>query len=100
MAIQRLEAGENSLPVIQLVSGLGVSLADLARDIIESAGSSSTLMHQPSPRAGDTGFVGDPTRAFNELGWLPGISLQSGIQQLIHDLRRCLADVPVEGKVI
>ena len=49
-------------------------------------GSSSQLLTDPSPQGEVIGFYGDPTQAFELLGWKAAIPLLRGLEQLLATL--------------
>lgn len=80
------------LPLLHLVTGVGTSLDDLAA----RAGAAAQVIHghRPTIEAAESlgyevsGFVGDPARAQEILGWRAGVSLENGFQLLVDDFRK------------
>ncbi|MCI4370857.1 MAG: NAD-dependent epimerase/dehydratase family protein, partial [Thermoplasmata archaeon] len=80
--VELMEAGEPAPPPIHYVSGTGVTLGELASEVVEVLGSKSRVREAP-PRSYDVArFVGDPTRAKQLLGWKHETSLRDGILRL------------------
>ena len=68
-----------------------MSIAQVARKIIEAAGSRSRVVHQPLPEDDPKVRRPDITRARKLLGWEPRVSLETGLRATIDDVRRRLA---------
>jgi UDP-glucose 4-epimerase len=72
--------------VYNVGSGVGTSMLDAARLIVEVVGA-GRVEHQPWPplvREIDTGdFVADVTRIDAEAGWHPSVSLREGLRQTV-----------------
>lgn len=86
-ASARLQSTGRSLPTIHLVSGMPVSITDLARLCSSVAGTDAPVL-SVSPRAGHVSrFVGDPSLAQRVLGWTSTVSLSDGVARLVADLR-------------
>ena len=86
-ASERLDSTARSLPTVHLVSGLPVSIADLARLCASVAGTDAPLVVAP-PRAGHVSrFFGDPALAHRLLRWRPVVPLRDGVARLTADLR-------------
>ena len=68
-----------------------MSIAQIARKIIEAAGSRSRVVHQPLPEDDPKVRRPDITRARKLLGWEPRVSLETGLRATIDDVRRRLA---------
>lgn len=88
---KRLDAGRRDLPMIQLASGRGTSLGELARLVKRLARSRSEIVEDPARSFDVRGFVGDPARARQVLNWVPSITLEDGLAQLITDFETKLA---------
>ena len=82
-----LQSGGEAPPPIHLVTGRPTTLGQLANMAIEIAGSDSPIHHAP-PRNFDVAmFHGSPARARALLDWLPYISLEDGLANLIQGFR-------------
>ena len=80
--IGRLESGDRDLPVVQLVSGVGVTLGELAQTCADVVGRPASIVEKPPGEGKVRHFVGDPTRAGDLLDWRPRIELRQGLQAL------------------
>ena len=80
--------------VYNVGSGTGTRIADVARLIIEIAGS-GRVAHAPWPALAEqieTGdFVADTTRIQRELGWAPRVALADGIKRTVSFYRQHIA---------
>jgi len=91
LAIVRLmQARECLPPQLQLVSGIPVTLGELANSIIKLSGSRSSVLTAEYKDFEVSNFVGDGTRAKALLGWSPTVSLEVGLSQLIQEFRENL----------
>ena len=87
-AVSRLAAGEHDLPVVQLVSGVGVTLSDLARKTIDIVRCPAGLdLNAPRDKQVHR-FVGNPSRAKHLLGWSARVPLDVGLRRLVHEVER------------
>lgn len=85
--VEHLLRGGRPLPPMHLLTGQPTTLKQLAEMAIEIANSSSMIVDAP-PRNFDVAqFYGDPSRAFELLGWSPQVSLREGLARLIDDFR-------------
>jgi dTDP-glucose 4,6-dehydratase/UDP-glucose 4-epimerase len=81
-ATLHLSEGPSNFDVVNIASGRGVTLGDLARKIAMMTGSSSSIRSvAPAPWA-SSGYVGDVTKAAQLLSWRPRISLEDGLRSL------------------
>jgi len=79
--------GKAAPPPIHFVSGTPTTLGELAGMAIRIAASHATVRHAPA-RNFDVGrFFGDPGRAEALLGWLPQVTLETGLRRLIDAFR-------------
>ena len=67
-----------------------MSIVQVARRIIEAAGSRSRIVHEPLPADDPKVRRPDITRARKLLGWEPRVSLETGLRATIDDVRRRL----------
>jgi UDP-glucose 4-epimerase len=86
--IKKLEANCADLSPIQLTSGVGTTLLELAKICIELAGNAASYIEKPSRSYDVNKFYGDPTKAKNILNWEAKVSLQEGIKKLMEDFVR------------
>ncbi len=82
-ALERPAAGYR---VYNVATGLGTSFHDLARTVIDIAGSSSPIVDEPSEPAGRD-LVADVSRARAELAFEPRVSLNEGLHNYVAWLR-------------
>jgi UDP-glucose 4-epimerase len=78
-----MRLADNAVPdgAILLSSGAGVSLADIAAQILRATNSRSTIIEK-APRDYDTRrFAGDPGRARAWLGWRASTNLDEGVRR-------------------
>ncbi|MCW3781714.1 NAD-dependent epimerase/dehydratase family protein [Defluviimonas salinarum] len=97
-AARMLSDGAASLPTVHLASGVPTTLLDLAETAVDTAGSASTVKVADRRSYDVRGFVGDPSRALEVLGWRAGITLDAGLRRFRDDMiarGRPLAAVPV-----
>lgn len=64
-----------------------VSILNIANSIISMIGSKSVCKHEDSLLFMKPLHIPDITRARNELGWMPIVSLEKGLEHTIYDLR-------------
>jgi UDP-glucose 4-epimerase len=84
--VQALERPAAGFRCYNLATGIGTTFSDLARTIIQAAGSTSEIREQLAEPAG-TDLVPDVTRARTELGFEATISLQEGLNHYLSWLR-------------
>jgi UDP-glucose 4-epimerase len=87
IAIMRALERSESLPLLHLLTGQPTSLGALAALVLELTGSRSVVTEAPSRTFDVARFYGDPTRAWNVLGWRAAIPLREGVTRLAADLR-------------
>jgi nucleoside-diphosphate-sugar epimerase len=81
-AAAMLIEGASQVSTVHLATGVGTSLSQLAHLAVATAQSGSKIDVLP-PRPFDVGgFVGDPARAMEVLGWTAKIGLADGMKQL------------------
>jgi len=70
-------------------SGYSISVADLAALVDEAAGASKPLISRENYRPGEVmDVVADISKAKNDVGWEPGISLKEGLRQTLLSFQR------------
>jgi nucleoside-diphosphate-sugar epimerase len=81
----------SEVPVYNVASGVGTSVADLAAQVVATAGRSAELEKTPTPDrpAGSdvVELVADIRRARAELGWSPAVPLSDGLAQALATVR-------------
>lgn len=85
--LDALAGGEHALPPIQLVTGHGTTLGELARLAIAAGDARATVKESPARAYDVTRFVGDPARAQALLGWRAQRSVAEGIRELVASFR-------------
>ncbi|MDF2234811.1 NAD-dependent epimerase/dehydratase family protein [Albimonas sp. CAU 1670] len=79
------------LPPLHFVSGRGTTLEDLARSVSRHAAPGLEIVDAPA-RNFDVGrFVGDPSRALQELGWKAETDLEDRLARFVGELRAVAA---------
>lgn len=85
--IRALEAGEDRLPPLHLVTGAATTLGELAALAVSIAGTAAEVVEAP-PRSFDVSrFQGCPRRAKEILGWEARVTVREGLTRLIHAFR-------------
>ncbi|MDW4549993.1 NAD(P)-dependent oxidoreductase [Defluviimonas sp. D31] len=98
VAAEMLSGGAASVPTVHLSSGVPTTLLELARSAVATAGSATPVTGVDRRSYDVRGFVGDPARAREVLGWRAEIALEAGLRRFRDDLiarGRPLALVPV-----
>jgi nucleoside-diphosphate-sugar epimerase len=85
---RHLSSGVRGVDTINIASGHGIRLKELATKVIAATGSSSAVQSEPPARWTSHDYVGDPTRAADRLEWRPEIPLDEGLRTLIDGYRR------------
>ncbi len=81
--IDRLEAGKTLPDAINIATGIGTTLLELARLAADAGGGRARIVVRPSKDFAVDHFVGAPDRARHHLGWQAGVSIDTGIRQLV-----------------
>jgi len=75
------------IPTMHFVSGRGTTLGELS-DMIRQFGNSDSDIQSAPPRNFDVhSFIGNPEKAMKVLDWRAEISLEDGLQQMMHKTR-------------
>ncbi len=82
-----LEAGEDELPAIHLVTGVPTTLQELANAVLELTDTAVPIDHAPPRNYDVSRFWGNPARARSVLSWEPRVPLRTGLERLIADHR-------------
>jgi nucleoside-diphosphate-sugar epimerase len=82
-----LNAGEDELPPIHLVTGVPTTLRGLASAVIELTDTAVATDHAPPRKYDVSRFWGNPARARTVLSWEPRVPLRAGLERLIADYR-------------
>ncbi len=64
-----------------------ITVAELARRVLDTTGSTSKVVHRPSPEQDPARRQPDITLARDELGWTPAVSLEDGLQRTVNWFR-------------
>lgn len=81
----RLDAGDAALPVVHLASGVGTSLAALARMALAAAGRAEGEVEEIASEGHEVDhFVGDAARARRVLGWSARVPLAEGLARMVQ----------------
>ena len=93
VSMQRADVDE------ELIVNIGnpdeVSVLQVAKEVIEATGSSSTIAFEPLPQDDPKIRRPDITRARLLLGWEPKIGRKEGLQRLVPYFRKAVEKVPV-----
>ncbi|HFD87887.1 MAG TPA: NAD-dependent epimerase/dehydratase family protein [Gammaproteobacteria bacterium] len=85
--VEHMTGGGDAPPPIHFLTGRPTTLLQLAEMAIDIAETDSEIRHAP-PRSYDVArFYGDPSRAYDLLGWSPQVRLREGLSRLIKDFR-------------
>lgn len=85
LVVEKLEAGVNNLPPLDIVTGRATSLRQLAEMAIAAGGGSIEIA--PSRGIGAEKFQGDPLPAKEYLGWVAQQPLELMIARLVDNFR-------------
>jgi len=85
-AVLKMMSSDLSGP-INIGSDIKVNLTDLAKDIILNIKSKSGIKYKKEMLFMKPLHIPDITKARNELGWMPIITLKKGIEDTIYELR-------------
>lgn len=85
--IQQMNSNKE-MPPIHFASGKGTTLGQLAQIAATYASYPVEIDEMPARSFDVSGFVGDPSRAAELLGWTSTTSVNQGLSQLIADLSR------------
>ncbi|NVK41561.1 MAG: NAD(P)-dependent oxidoreductase [Oceanospirillaceae bacterium] len=81
--VEQLDAGEQNLPPVHLLPGVGTTLQEAAEMAVLAAGTQSAIHEAPSRQYDVCRFVGDPTLAKTLLGWKASVLPEQGITMLV-----------------
>jgi len=76
-----------TLKVVNIGSDTLINVTTLAQTIIDKVAAKSNVIHQPEILFMSQLPVPDISLALNELGWLPVVTLEKGIEKTIYELR-------------
>ena len=78
---------------INLGSDQGIKIIDVAKKIIELAGSKSTITFKAAPSYMAKQSLPDISLAKDKLGWFPLVSLEDGLKKTIEKMKISLQQV-------
>lgn len=81
-SIGRFSKSDGELEILNIASGIGCSLRELARQVIQLTGSGSAVREVSPATWTPSQFVADISRARSLLGWGPTIPLPQGLAEL------------------
>lgn len=86
--VHLMQCGETTLPPIDLVSGKGTTLRELANIAISATDKSSPVLYAPPRQFDVSEFYGDPGPAENILGWRARVGVSDGVPELVRQFNR------------
>ncbi|MFT6914782.1 MAG: nucleoside-diphosphate-sugar epimerase [Motiliproteus sp.] len=81
--VEMLDSGEQHIPPIHLLPGIGTTLRQAAELAVKAAQSDSPIVEAASRSYDVCRFIGNPERARALLGWQAEITPDQGIRQLV-----------------
>ena len=87
LTLRHLQTGTTLPGPVNLASGVGVTLLDLAQRVSRLAGSQSPLETQPAPESDVERYVGDARLAQAVLGWRAEVALERGLRDVVAAAR-------------
>ena len=81
-AIGRMPKADGELEILNIASGIGCSLGELAQKVVQLTGSGSAIREVAAATWTPSKFVADISRARSLLGWGPTIPLPQGLAEL------------------
>jgi len=94
----------NSAPGITGPVNLGnpgeFTMMELAKKVLESTGSASSVEHLPLPADDPVRRRPDITLARDLLGWQPAVALDEGLEQTVAYFRELVAAPPANGTAV
>jgi UDP-glucuronate decarboxylase len=98
-AALKMMASESSGP-LNIGSDVGVNITELANKIISMIGSSSKIVYSDKLLFMTPLCLPDITKARNELGWMPVVILEKGLENTINELRASKGLKGVEHAIV
>jgi nucleoside-diphosphate-sugar epimerase len=97
-ALRAVDVPNGRVPVWNVASGVGTSVAELAGLVLAAAGRSARVEEAPAPDrppgADVTELVADISRAADDLGWVPAVRLAAGLAEALAAVRASPAPHP------
>ena len=88
MAVEALQAGEHDYPPLDIVTGRGTALRELAEIALAAGNGAAAEVREAPARAFDVArFCGDPAPAARYLGWRAKMRLEQRVARLVGDFR-------------
>lgn len=78
---------KDNINVINIGSDILVTFSNLAQKIIDKIGSKSKIVYKPELLFMTPLAIPNTSKAINDLGWLPIVTLEKGLDKTIYDLR-------------
>ena len=72
---------------VNIGSDVDINVTDFAKKIIEMTGSKSKIIYKDKILFMTSLCLPDITKARNELGWMPIVILEKGLEKTINDLK-------------
>ena len=85
--IRMMASGDDCIGPINMGNPSEVTIAELAREIVEIVGSSSEIVYKPLPKDDPTRRCPDIARAKSKLGWQPVVVRRDGLLKTIDYFR-------------
>jgi UDP-glucuronate decarboxylase len=89
--IRLMDSGDDFTGPVNLGNPSEITIAELAKEIIELSGSKSELVYKPLPKDDPTRRCPDISLAKENLGWAPKVARQAGLLATIEYFRKYLA---------
>jgi len=84
-ASRHLETRGPGVDVINIASGHGITLGDLAKKVIEVTGSSSLVRTTSTMGWASSAYVGNVAKAARTLSWKPTVDFERGLRTLVGE---------------
>jgi UDP-glucose 4-epimerase len=85
--IRYLEGGGSALETVNIASGHGITLGELATLVVGLTGSKSRIQPSAPVDWAPSGYIGNISKAAELLSWRPEIGLEEGLKRLVHEYR-------------
>jgi nucleoside-diphosphate-sugar epimerase len=78
---------KSSVEILNIGSDIDVSFTEIAQKVIKLTGSKSQIRHQSEIFFVSNLPLPDISKALNQIGWLPIVTLDKGLEKTVDDLR-------------